>query len=144
MKLNKPVYLPGEVLEDGSLYVGVINDNNKIYHLSLEPEDEPKKMHWFDAITHERCPTLREMKLISANAFALGLSKNNDSYWSSTEYNNNYAWYERFSDGYQNVNFKNNGYLIRCVRRYIIRDNTLILELNDLKEKIKTLEKKLK
>lgn len=36
--------------------------------------------------------------------------------WSSTEYNNNNSWIQRFNDGNQNNNNKNNNNLVRCVR----------------------------
>lgn len=36
--------------------------------------------------------------------------------WSSTENNSNNAWVQRFNDGNQNNNNKNNSYLVRCVR----------------------------
>ena len=37
------------------------------------------------------------------------------TYWSSSEYNYQYAWIQRLSDGYQG-NRKSYGYLLRCVR----------------------------
>lgn len=45
------------------------------------------------------------------------------SYWSSTEYNNNNAWYQNFTNGTQNNNNKNNANSVRCIRKSI---NTLI------------------
>lgn len=41
----------------------------------------------------------------------------NASYWSSTEYNTSYAWFQYFSDGDQYYDSKNNTYSVRCVRR---------------------------
>lgn len=38
-------------------------------------------------------------------------------YWSSTEYSSGNAWLQRFSDGIQASTNKNNGFLVRCVRR---------------------------
>jgi hypothetical protein len=40
-------------------------------------------------------------------------------YWTSTEYSNYYAWYQRFSDGFQDFNFGTKSHLfsVRCVRR---------------------------
>ena len=113
--------LPGDVLDDGSIYIGILNDGKTLYHLSLEPKCEPKEMTWHEAIKLEGCPTLREMKMISANAFALGLINDTGWYWSSTESSNGYAWLERFSDGNQFNGIKNNTYLVRCVRRSIIQ-----------------------
>jgi hypothetical protein len=38
-------------------------------------------------------------------------------YWSSSESHNSYARFQRFSDGGQGLNFKNDGLSVRCVRR---------------------------
>jgi hypothetical protein len=45
------------------------------------------------------------------NAFA------SDYYWSSTEYNNGFAWIQHFNDGLQNTTAKNNNNYVRAVRR---------------------------
>ena len=37
-------------------------------------------------------------------------------YWSSTEYNISYAWYQIFSSGIQNTLFKLNSFYVRCIR----------------------------
>jgi len=37
-------------------------------------------------------------------------------YWSSSEFNNNYAWGQGFSDGYQYLYNKNNTFYVRAVR----------------------------
>jgi len=39
-------------------------------------------------------------------------------FWSSSEYNNNNAWYQNFSNGNQNNNNKNNTYRVRAVRDF--------------------------
>ncbi len=39
-------------------------------------------------------------------------------YWSSTEFNSAYAWYQRFLDGYQHYNAKYANNKVRCVRRF--------------------------
>lgn len=38
-------------------------------------------------------------------------------YWSSSEHVNSFAWFERPSDGYQQVNAKYGGLAVRCARR---------------------------
>ena len=38
-------------------------------------------------------------------------------YWSSSEYGNGGAWYQRFSDGSQSINAKGYTYAVRCARR---------------------------
>lgn len=142
LKLNNPEYVPGQVLADGSIYVGFIDG----YHLSIEPKDEPNEMTWHEATKLKGCPTVRELKLISANYQTLSSMLRSGVYWSSTEYGNNYAWYERFSDGYQSYNGKNTTYLVRCVRRYYVNDNNheLLLEIKQLKTKISEIEERLK
>ena len=42
---------------------------------------------------------------------------NAEFYWSSSEFNYDVAWYQRFSDGFQSVFNKNNTFSVRCVRR---------------------------
>lgn len=142
----KKMWLPGDKLKNGTLYVGIINDGERCYHLSVEPENHPcEEVDWHTARAINGLPSIQEMNLISANAKALGLDKNNKWYWSSTEYISNYAWYERFSDGYQFYNYKNNTYFIRCVRRYsIIRSfDHLKSEISILKPKLKEIESKI-
>jgi hypothetical protein len=134
---NKPEYLPGQKLEDGTLYVGVITSNKKTFHLSLE-EKEYGEMTWHEAVKLEGLPSIYEMNLISANSDTLGLSKESRYCWSSMEVNGNFAWYQRFADGYQGSNYKNNTLLVRCVRRYLIIQpfDNLKLELETIKNRI--------
>lgn len=143
MELDKPTYLPGHKLEDGTLYVGVINDGKKIYHISIEPTSESDKMTWEEAVETQGLPTARELSLISANAYVLKLNTDSDYYWSSTEYNSSYAWSQRFNDGYQfNYSFKSSNYRVRCVRRHLILQSFDYLkpELESLKKRIKEIE----
>jgi hypothetical protein len=39
-------------------------------------------------------------------------------YWSSSEYNNNLAWFQNFNDGYINNVLKGSSYSVRAVRRF--------------------------
>ncbi len=114
MRLNKPEYMPGQVLEDGSIYVGFMDD----YHLAIEPSNEPDVMTWDDAMKLKGLPTIAEMCLISANAKSLGLSECEDYFWSSSENSSTSAWVQRFSDGNQCYNFKLTTYRARCMRRH--------------------------
>jgi hypothetical protein len=63
-------------------------------------------------------PALTELNVLYKNK---GVIKNfeitGNRYWSSTETDDITAWYMRFSDGLQDNLSKNNGYLVRCVRR---------------------------
>ena len=146
MKINKPEYLPGEKLSDGTLYAGIMSDGKSSWHLSIEPQDEPNKMTWSAATKLPGCPTSRELSLISANAKALGLDECDDWYWSSTEGNPNLAYIQRFSDGVQSGNGKAYNFLVRCVRRYsIIRSfDHLLPEIAELKKRLAELEERIK
>jgi hypothetical protein len=65
-------------------------------------------------------PARNELNVLYTGKTAIGnFDVSGSSYWSSTEgANNTYAWYERFSDGYQsNYVSKNSSYILRCVRR---------------------------
>lgn len=108
-------YEIGQALEDGYIYAGELrnHETGEVYGLAMAPSDEPKMMTWDEARMFS-IPTLKEGNLISAN---LGHLFANDWYWSSTEYNANYSWVQRFSDGYQTDGNKNGNSLVRCVRR---------------------------
>ncbi|MCP3999450.1 MAG: DUF1566 domain-containing protein [Gammaproteobacteria bacterium] len=70
-------------------------------------------------------PAKDELNLMYQNigqGNALGLGNvggfANLSYWSSTEYGNYVAWLQYFSNGFQNVNYKNLTYRVRAVRAF--------------------------
>lgn len=60
----------------------------------------------------------------SAAAFKIGGAEAFDTalYWSSTQQATTTAWYQRFSDGYQNYSYKNVARLVRPVRRIRIEE----------------------
>jgi hypothetical protein len=67
-------------------------------------------------------PAQNELNVLYTNEVAIGSFNLTGSapagyYWSSSEVNNNVAWYQRFSDGNQNNDNKNNANSVRCVRR---------------------------
>ncbi|MGE0109786.1 MAG: DUF1566 domain-containing protein, partial [Bdellovibrionales bacterium] len=63
-------------------------------------------------------PASEELNVLYAGKVAIsGFDTSGTYYWSSREYNNFNAYYERFSDGLQHYNPKYNYYLVRCVRR---------------------------
>lgn len=47
-----------------------------------------------------------------------GFSSDSDSYWSSTEYNSNFAWYYYFYNGGADAIFKDGTYRVRAVRAF--------------------------
>jgi len=69
--------------------------------------------------TNWHLPDRMELDLIYKNLKKNGLGRlSNDIYWSSVEYNNNYAYYQYFSDGYQDFYYKSHSHSVRAVRSY--------------------------
>ena len=64
-----------------------------------------------------RLPTKDELNLIYENKEDIGGFSSN-FYWSSSEYNANYAWIQYFFDGFQGNDNKDSNELVRCVRSY--------------------------
>lgn len=67
-------------------------------------------------------PARDELNMLVNNSAAIGGFDRSGSwpsgyYWTSSESNNLYAWYLRFSDGFQFDLIKNSGLSVRCVRR---------------------------
>ncbi|MCB9990481.1 MAG: DUF1566 domain-containing protein [Rhodospirillales bacterium] len=63
-------------------------------------------------------PAKDELNVLYINRAAIGGFETSGSYyWSSTEYDNFYAWRQRFSDGIQDSNTKNGTFAVRCARR---------------------------
>lgn len=97
----------------------------EITTLVVKSHDEPEPMTWHEAMgKFGPDGTDKEWRL--PNRFELDVMYKNKSdipiltsggYWSSTEYNTNGAWAQRFSDGNQVNGYKYNYYLVRCVRR---------------------------
>jgi hypothetical protein len=65
---------------------------------------------------------LNEMYLNIGQGNALGLGNIggfvNNAYWSSTESSSTKAWYEHFSNGYQNKTYKSFTYKVRAIRAF--------------------------
>jgi hypothetical protein len=61
-------------------------------------------------------PSKNELAVLYTNATSIGNFTTNN-YWSSSEYNNSYAWTQTFSTGIQTNYGKFNAYYVRCVRR---------------------------
>jgi hypothetical protein len=71
-----------------------------------------------DGHTDWYLPALSELNVMYAGKAAIGnFDTSGTLYWPSTESTSNYAWYERFSDGWQSQTGKNNNSIIlRCAR----------------------------
>lgn len=62
-----------------------------------------------------RLPTIEELHFMRLNSSVIG-NFAAAHYWSYSEYNDNLAWSENFSNGYQNFNYKRNIFHVRAVR----------------------------
>lgn len=79
--------------------------NGRVIYLALQ--DEPQQMNWYDAVKIV-IPTKSEWMAIAENfnvvnkalICAGGEPLKRDWYWSSSEYDNSYAWYSYFYGSY--------------------------------------------
>ena len=88
----------------------------------LEVSDNLGHMNWHEAKiackklgTGWRLPTKDELDMLYENREEIGGFANN-GYWSSTEYDYNYAWNFYFYDGNAYYTNKNSTYYVRAVR----------------------------
>ena len=97
--------------------------------LMVDNEDLESLLNWNDAkkmiellnsqdykgFNDWRLPTKIELnEMYLKKDFIGGFSSN--FYWSSSEYNANYAWIQYFFDGFQGYDSKDSSTLVRCVR----------------------------
>tara|TARA_R110000868_G_C10606854_1_gene741026 strand:- start:247 stop:627 length:381 start_codon:yes stop_codon:yes gene_type:complete len=120
------------IIIDGVEYTPVIKKDEEIakpiiLHKSLIVDFEvyPKdlgRMSWNEA--NKACanlgdgwrlPTKEELNIIYENKNVVG-GFANDYYWSSTEYDSNYAWFQNFNYGFQYNSNKNYTFYVRAVR----------------------------
>jgi len=109
------VYVPKE--EDAKIKIEpVIVEKN--YKFELHPIISNNKLQWDDAVAYAkslgdgwRLPTIEECFIMYNNKVIT-----EGVYWSSSELNNNYAWYFYFGFGYANDYDKSNTYFVRAVR----------------------------
>ena len=97
-------------------------------NIEISPKEYERVLNWDDAMMYcqlliiygkddWRLPTIEELDYIyhSKNDFVAS------KYWSSTENNGNYAWFQNMSSGGQNtINSKNNSNYVRAVRSLTI------------------------
>lgn len=78
---------------------------------ACENLNENGKTDWY-------LPALNELHMLYVGKGAIkNFNTSGSVYWSATEIYNNNAYYERFSDGAQNFYYKNNAFILRCIRR---------------------------
>ena len=118
--------MPAGHPQAGWIYAGISKSSHQPFYVA--PKDSGvfrwKEAMAFAAKDGSRVPSKEELDQIyeARNEGALKGTFNVTGsdpaglYWSSTEGINNYAWGQRFSDGNQNWNNKNNDSSLRCVR----------------------------
>jgi formylglycine-generating enzyme required for sulfatase activity len=96
----------------------------KIEKFEVAQYDFPNRMNWKDAKAEcaklgkgWRLPTKDELNVMYKKKNKIG-GFANYYYWSSTEYNNNFAWVQNFDDGGQYDDYKGNKYDVRAVRAF--------------------------
>ena len=82
---------------------------------TFEEAIEAAKECTYAGHTGWRLPTKHELNELYEDKETIGGFKL-AYYWSSTEYNNNRAWFQAFSNGFQYDNGKNNSLRVRCLR----------------------------
>ena len=109
MKNLEKIYKIGTLMVDNEDLESLLNwnDAKKMIEL-LNSQDYKGFNDW-------RLPTKIELnEMYLKKDFIGGFSSN--FYWSSSEYNANYAWIQYFSSGFQYNSSKYNLELVRCVR----------------------------
>jgi Protein of unknown function (DUF1566) len=120
----------GEVMPDGTIYAGTSPHTRKPMYTT--PKDAPTTCNFneaadyasaLDAHGHKdwRAPTKTELNVLFQNRAAIGNFDTSGSipagwYWSASRINNDGAWAQRFSDGYQFNDFRLIRSALRCVR----------------------------
>lgn len=122
MKTGSYIYTDGtrsEELEQSKTIAGILCNVTDTHEIAIMPVESEKRLN-FDAAQQfcqsngGRCPTIDELTgiylnkdKINAALSAANLPELKESwYWSSTEYNNDYAWRLRMSDGTRDWSYK--------------------------------------
>ena len=123
----------GDKMADGTIFAGISPDTNQPMYAA--PADAPLGMDFNAAAKYAeglevggkkgfRIPTKAELNVLFQNrekgalkgTFNLTGSDTAGWYWSSTPYNVNYAYGQRFSDGGHDFYGRNSDSSVRCVR----------------------------
>lgn len=130
MKTGSYIYTDGtrsEELEQSKTIAGILCNVTDTHEIAIMPVESEKRLNFDEAqqfcqAEGGRCPTIDELTgiflnkdKINAALKAANLPALKESgYWSSTEYDDYYAWGLRLSDGYRTDYAKNylyNGYV---------------------------------
>jgi len=120
----------GDRVPDGTIYAGTSPETDKALHTT--PGDAPRAYNWdsgsrycadLQAHGHHdwRVPTKGELNVLFQNRDAIDGFNISGSYpavwyWSSSQFDYDSAWDQRFSDGSHGINLKLDGSSLRCVR----------------------------
>lgn len=116
-KTGSYIYTDGtssEELDQSKTIAGILCNVTDTYEIAIMPVESEERLNFDEAqqfcqFAGGRCPTIDELTgiflnkdKINAALKAANLPALKESwYWSSTEYNNGYAWILRMSDGYR-------------------------------------------
>ena len=96
-----------------------------IGELQIWPKDLGGQMTWDEATTEVaklgpgwRLPTREEFRETLASMYYHIPNLHGDYYWSSSEYDTNYAWYFYFPSGSSSFTNKSDTYYVRAVRDF--------------------------
>jgi len=125
---REPEPKPGDKMPDGTVSAGISPDTHRPMYTTPAPapltmifNEAEKYATKLDAHGHQdwRLPTKAELNVLFNNRAAIGvfyLQNSSGWYWSSSQYNEWFAWGQRFSDGDQCSDTKNTHLSVRCVR----------------------------
>lgn len=119
-KVNSIVYNLGDILADGGIIFHL--DASRKHGLAAQSTNVNKRVTWVDAMHLAEAhglgyhlPTKKELNLLYQKKAIVG-GFSNTHYWSSTEYDSNFAWYQHFFNGNQNYNTKYDTLRMRAIR----------------------------
>lgn len=123
-KTGSYIYTDGtrsEELDQSKTIAGILCNVTDTHEIAIMPVESKERLNFDEAqqfcqSAGGRCPTIDELTgiylnkdKINASLKAAGLPELKESwYWSSTEYDFNYAWVLRMSDGYRGYGSKYN------------------------------------
>ena len=103
-------------------YKNIIGNPIKIANIEVAQYDFPEKMKWDEAKAAVTklgdgwgLPTKDELNVLYQNKDKIG-GFASSTYWSSTENDYNFAWFQYFYNGFQNYGNKNGTYYVRAIR----------------------------
>ena len=105
-------------------YKNIVGNPVKIGNLEVAQYNFPQKLNWEDA--KKACtklgkgwtlPTKDELNILYQNRYKI-IGFADYFYWSSSEYDHSYAWYQSFYDGDQDYYEKHTTYYVRPIRSF--------------------------